>query len=74
MIDFGGHLLNHISVDNAFVKFGQLELEYQDVKQSWRESKYGEAGQKAADGLIDFAEYEIPNHKAHNHFWPWSLL
>ena len=40
MIDFGGHILNHLNVDNAFVKYGQLELEYQDVKQLWTESKY----------------------------------
>ena len=32
IIKFGGNFLSNLNVDNAFVKFGQLQLEYQEVK------------------------------------------
>ena len=63
IIDFGGHILDKLSYDNAIVKFGQLQLEYTDVKQLWMESKFEEAGRKAAEGLISFAEYKIPSKR-----------
>ena len=75
MIDFGGHILDHLSYDNAIVKFGQLQIEYTDVKQLWIESKFEEAGRKAADGLISFAEYEIPSRRrGFENYWPLGLL
>ena len=48
--------VSNFNMDSAFVKFGQLQLEYQEVKHLWLEGKYGDAGSKAAEGLAELAD------------------
>ena len=48
MIKYGTNLLSSLSMDNAFLKFGQLQLDYQEVKQIWNTGEYYSAGVQAA--------------------------
>ena len=37
---FSNNVFSGLNVDNAFVKFGQLQLEYQEAKQIWESGMY----------------------------------
>ena len=71
---FGQNFLSHLYVDNAFVKFGQLQLEYQEVRQFWMDGQYKEAGARVAEDLVDLVEYKIHFDTRHHHYWPFSLM
>ena len=67
--------MSNISVENAFAKYGQSQIEFNSMKELWKAGEYEKAGESAAEGLMTLTEYQIPQHiQTHYHFWPWSLM
>ena len=60
LINFGGHVMTNINVENAFTKYGQSQIEFNTMKQLWLAGKYEQAGESAAEALMNLTEYEIP--------------
>ena len=75
LILFGGNIMTNINMDNAFAKYGQFQIEYNSMKQLWYEGKYAQAGETAAEGLVNLAEYHIPQlPREETHVWPWNMM
>ena len=71
---FSLHVFSGLTMDNAFLKFGKLQLEYKEVMQVWNTGEYKSAGARAAKGLIEIVDYDIPVIKGHYHVWPFFML